>query len=109
MAMISKIMKNFTILLLKTPEICAAYLDPHIKLRFFTTKKSTITQFGTSSNKLQALFKEDAKNHFKSKNLAQEPDGIEKVIGLVDKLYPSCSQEMRTLETEIRRFLAEPP
>ncbi|MBW0471390.1 hypothetical protein O181_011105 [Austropuccinia psidii MF-1] len=90
MAMISKIMKYVTILLLKTPEICAPILDLCIKMKFLTTNKSTITQFGTSANKLQALFEEDAKNHFESKNLAQVPDGIEKVTGLFEKLYPSC-------------------
>ncbi|MBW0471797.1 hypothetical protein O181_011512 [Austropuccinia psidii MF-1] len=102
-------MKYVTILVFKTPEICEAILEPHIKLKLFTTKNSTITLLDTSSNKLQALFEEDAKNHFERKNLAQDPDGIEKVIDLFDKLYPSCLQTSCTLETDIRRFLAKPP
>ncbi|MBW0494181.1 hypothetical protein O181_033896 [Austropuccinia psidii MF-1] len=109
MAMISKIMKYVTILLLKTPEICATIQDLRIKMKFFTTNKLTIMQIGKSSNKIQALFEEDAKNHFKSKNLAQDPYGIEKVTGLFDELHPSCSWESCTLETEIRRLLAGPP
>ncbi|MBW0564613.1 hypothetical protein O181_104328 [Austropuccinia psidii MF-1] len=55
------------------------------------------------------MFEQEARNHFKCENNCLDNQIIEKYTALFDELYPSCFQETCTLETELKRFLAEPP
>ncbi|MBW0461350.1 hypothetical protein O181_001065 [Austropuccinia psidii MF-1] len=107
--MISRISKYINILLLKAPVICAEILDIRIKMKFFMTFDSALDHFGTLYQKLQLIFVDEAKNHFKYKTASQDNQMIEKGTALFYELYPSHSQETCTLETEPKRFLAEPP
>ncbi|MBW0567523.1 hypothetical protein O181_107238, partial [Austropuccinia psidii MF-1] len=63
-AMVAKLSKYLQLLLVKTPEICAAVLDPRFKLKFFETYNSTLEKFGTSAAQFSKIFEEQARKHY---------------------------------------------
>ncbi|MBW0481277.1 hypothetical protein O181_020992 [Austropuccinia psidii MF-1] len=66
--MTSKLTKYLTLPLHKTPVICASIIDPHCKMKFFTTHDITLAQFGTSANSLAKIFEDKAQKQCTSIN-----------------------------------------
>ncbi|MBW0491999.1 hypothetical protein O181_031714 [Austropuccinia psidii MF-1] len=113
-AMTDKLSKYLKILLCKKPVICATFLDPRFKFKFFNTYDSTLTHFGTSPAHLRTIFEEDARLHFEEANPADNNAEIPSTTttncqALYDEMYPTSSIEASTLESEIERFFSEPP
>ncbi|MBW0492607.1 hypothetical protein O181_032322 [Austropuccinia psidii MF-1] len=109
LAMTSNLTKYLTLLLRKTPVICASILDPCCKMKFFTTHDTTLAQFGTSANALAKIFEDKAQKQCISfNNPLPEPECNGK-SGLFNEMYSARWLEGGTVESEIQRFLAEPP
>ncbi|MBW0477723.1 hypothetical protein O181_017438 [Austropuccinia psidii MF-1] len=113
-AMTDKLSKYLKIVLCKKPVICAMFLDPRFKFKFFNTYDSTLTHFGTSQAHLRAIFEEDARFHFEEANPADNNTEIPSTTttncqALYDEMYPKSSIEASTLESKIKQFFSEPP
>ncbi|MBW0538824.1 hypothetical protein O181_078539 [Austropuccinia psidii MF-1] len=107
-AVIQKISKYISIVLSKSPVICASILDPRIKQVFFATHESTLAEFHTSSLQLSKVFEDKAKKYVNNDN--SEPHvNIEKTTGLLNKMYPSASGDGCSFEKELQRYFSEPP
>ncbi|MBW0511448.1 hypothetical protein O181_051163, partial [Austropuccinia psidii MF-1] len=107
-AMIQKISKYISIVLSKSPVICASILDPRIKQVFFATHESTLAEFHTSSLQLSKVFEDKAKKYVNN-NDSEPHVNIKKTTGLLDKMYPSTSGDGCSFEKELQRYFAEPP
>ncbi|MBW0460549.1 hypothetical protein O181_000264 [Austropuccinia psidii MF-1] len=105
--MTDKLSKYLKILLCKKPVICATFLDPSFKLKFFNTYDSTLTHFGTSPAHLRDIFEEDTRFHFEKVNPADNNAEIPSTTttnyqALYDEMYPKYSIEASTLENKIK-------
>ncbi|MBW0499106.1 hypothetical protein O181_038821 [Austropuccinia psidii MF-1] len=109
LAMTSKLTKSLTLLLRKTPVICASILDPRCKMKFFTTHDTTLAQFGTSANALAKIFEDKAQKQCTSVNNPLPEPEFNGKSGLFDEMYCARWLEGGTVKSEIQRFLAEPP
>ncbi|MBW0464945.1 hypothetical protein O181_004660 [Austropuccinia psidii MF-1] len=107
-ATIQKISKYISIVLRKSPVICASILDPRIKQVFFATHESTLVEFHTSSLQLSKVFEDKAKKYVNNDD-SQPHVNIKKTRGLLDKMYPSSSGEGCSFEKELQWYFAEPP
>ncbi|MBW0489347.1 hypothetical protein O181_029062 [Austropuccinia psidii MF-1] len=97
------------ILLRKTPVVCATILDPCFKLNFFAFHEATLAHFGMSTNHLAKIFQDEAKKHFTTpSDFPKVTPNIPMAI-LFDELYTSSTPDSNSLETELQRFIAEPP
>ncbi|MBW0549626.1 hypothetical protein O181_089341 [Austropuccinia psidii MF-1] len=108
LAMTSKLKKYLTLLLHKTPVICASILDPCCKMKFFTDHDTTLAQFGTSANSLAKIFEDKAQKQCTSVNNPPPEDEHNGQSGLFDEMYSAKWLEAGTVESEIQWFLAEP-
>ncbi|MBW0567756.1 hypothetical protein O181_107471 [Austropuccinia psidii MF-1] len=106
--MVQKISKYISMVLRKSPVICASILDPRIKQVFFTTHESTLEEFHTSSLQLSKVFEDKAKKYVNNKD-SQPHVNLERTRGLLDEMYPSTSGEGCSFEKELQRYFAEPP
>ncbi|MBW0557581.1 hypothetical protein O181_097296 [Austropuccinia psidii MF-1] len=105
-AMTDKLSKYLKILLCKKPVICATFLDPRFKFKFFNTYDSTLTHFGTSPAHLRAIFEEANP----ADNNAEIPSTTTmNCQALYNEMYPTSSIEASTLESKIKQFFSEPP
>ncbi|MBW0565775.1 hypothetical protein O181_105490 [Austropuccinia psidii MF-1] len=97
-------------LLIENPVVCATILDPRCKLKIFSAHEETLSQFGTSSLKLAAIFEEDARNHF-TLSSSQTMESVNHKIGtgLFEEMYPLFLPKGNTVEIEVQRYLAKPP
>ncbi|MBW0510215.1 hypothetical protein O181_049930 [Austropuccinia psidii MF-1] len=78
-------------------------------MKFFTAHDTTLAQFGTSANALAKSFEDKAqKQCTRVNNPPPEPESNGQ-SGLFDKMYSEKWLEGGTVESEIQRFLAEPP
>ncbi|MBW0466196.1 hypothetical protein O181_005911 [Austropuccinia psidii MF-1] len=109
LAMTSKLKKYLTLLLHKTPVICASILDPRCKMKFFTAHDTTLAQFGTSANALAKIFEDEAQKQCTSVNNPPPEPERDGQSGLFDEMYSAKWLEGGTVESEIQRFFAEPP
>ncbi|MBW0461055.1 hypothetical protein O181_000770 [Austropuccinia psidii MF-1] len=101
--MINKLSKYIQILLLKPPAIWASILDQQFKIKFFTSHKSTLAPFGSSSHKLQEIFEDVAKKNSQTQPMIppHSTNLEEKTSGLFDEIYPSVSNEGCSLGHEL--------
>ncbi|MBW0470056.1 hypothetical protein O181_009771 [Austropuccinia psidii MF-1] len=109
LAMTSKLKKYLTLLLHKTPVICASILDPRCKMKFFTAHNTTLAQFGTSANALAKVFEDKAQKQCTSVNNPPPEPEHDGQSGLFDKMYSAKSLEGGTVESEIQWFWQNPP
>ncbi|MBW0542213.1 hypothetical protein O181_081928, partial [Austropuccinia psidii MF-1] len=105
-AMVAKLSKYLQLLLIKTPAICAAVLDPHFKIKFFETYNSTLENFGTLANQFSKIFEEQASKHYIGSS--QMVNVAEKDSGFFDEMYQSTPFEVSSFKHELNQYLSEP-
>ncbi|MBW0469572.1 hypothetical protein O181_009287 [Austropuccinia psidii MF-1] len=97
------------------PVICASIIYPRFKLQFFTNHQTTLSCFGTLSDKLAAIFDEEARRHVTSENLNSDTTHSDNTVpvsigmGPFVDMYSLESSEGRNFEIKIQEFFADPP
>ncbi|MBW0571176.1 hypothetical protein O181_110891 [Austropuccinia psidii MF-1] len=99
--MVAKLSKYLQLLLVKTPEICVAVLDP-----CFKRYNSKLQKFGTSADQFSRIFEEQARKHY----IGSSPmvNVAEKDSGFFNEMYQSTPFEASSFEHELNQYLSEP-